>query len=215
MAHAIQLAIIDVLYSKNNLLVYQADVPKEAAYVYSDTKKDGFFNFIEPAPLDFSPELEKIIERVRPIVVIIRRSPLKNETLQKYFKLEFGKDYQLICDCKTRWNSLSAMLERFFIAKNCIKKTMIDLELEMNLEEKEIQIISQLVDSFQRIEATVHAVCRRESNLVQTDAVFSVLLDELKEQNTVVSNLLAESLIMRIKERRTKLTDALCYLQYL
>ena len=43
-----------------------------------------------------------LIQKIRKIVQIFKCSPLKNEVLQNYVKLEFRKEYFLIADFKTR-----------------------------------------------------------------------------------------------------------------
>ena len=50
---------------------------------------------------------------------MFKRSPIKKENyLQNYVKIKFGKIIHLIIDCKTRWSSLFLMLERFDKLKN-------------------------------------------------------------------------------------------------
>ena len=65
-------------------------------------------------------QIGPLIQKVRKIVQMFKRSPLKNEVLQNYVKLEYRKEYFLIEDSKTRWNSLLAMLERFYKLKSYI-----------------------------------------------------------------------------------------------
>ena len=65
-----------------------------------------------------------IINKVRKICRIFRKSPLKNEKLQDFVKDQHGKELKLILDCKTRWNSLLCMIERFLKLKQCIPKAL-------------------------------------------------------------------------------------------
>ena len=51
---------------------------------------------------DLIPTYAEIIKKVREVVKMFKKSPLKNSILQKYVQEEFGKDLQLISDCKTR-----------------------------------------------------------------------------------------------------------------
>ena len=46
-----------------------------------------------------------IITKIRKIVVMFRRSPTKNDILQKHVKDEFKKELTLIPDTKPRWSS--------------------------------------------------------------------------------------------------------------
>ena len=52
-----------------------------------------------------------LINKVRKIILLFRKSPTKNDILQQFIKRDFGKDIVLLKDCKTRWNSLLLMLE--------------------------------------------------------------------------------------------------------
>ncbi|GBP21651.1 hypothetical protein EVAR_16197_1 [Eumeta japonica] len=85
--------------------------------------------------------IKELIEKVRKVVIYFKRSPLKNETvLQKYVKIEHGKELSLLLDCKTRWNSLLTMLERFYLLKSCIQKALIDLNHPICLEDVEFEL---------------------------------------------------------------------------
>ncbi|GBN73751.1 hypothetical protein AVEN_44348-1 [Araneus ventricosus] len=68
------------------------------------------------------------LQKVRKVVKLFKRSPTKYYMyLQKYVKEDTGKELSLILDCRTRWNSLLAMIERFHKIKVCIDKTLIDI----------------------------------------------------------------------------------------
>jgi hypothetical protein len=49
-----------------------------------------------------------------------RISPVRDSILQNYIKQEKGKESSLILDCKTRWNNLEVMIERFITLKECV-----------------------------------------------------------------------------------------------
>jgi hypothetical protein len=51
---------------------------------------------------------------------IFRKSPIRDSILQNYTKQEKGKELSLILDCKTRWNNLEAVIERFIALKECV-----------------------------------------------------------------------------------------------
>ena len=65
------------------------------------------------------------IDKMRKIARIIRKSPVKNDTLQSYVKSQSRKGIHLILDCKTRWNRLVAMLERYIDLRSPVEKTLI------------------------------------------------------------------------------------------
>ena len=62
------------------------------------------------------------IDKVRKIARILNKSPVKNNTLQSYAKSENRKSNQLLLSCKTRWNSLAAMLERYIDVRSPVEK---------------------------------------------------------------------------------------------
>ena len=61
----------------------------------------------------FNLELENVLKKVRKVVKIFRKRPVKNKVLQKYVLLEQNKELSLVLDCKTRWSSMYEMVERF------------------------------------------------------------------------------------------------------
>ena len=67
-----------------------------------------------------------------------RNSPLKNDRLQDFVKNEFNEEFKLILDCKVRWNSLLAMIERFLKLENCISKALRVIASTENVFEEDI-----------------------------------------------------------------------------
>ena len=120
---------------------------------------------------------------VRKIVLYFKRSPTKNDTvLQKYVKLEHNKEFTLLLDTKTRWNSLLTMLERFIFLKTSIEKALIDLKHLIRLEESDFKLITEIIDVLAPIKLTVEAACRRDANLCTADAALKFLLNTLAEK---------------------------------
>lgn len=78
-----------------------------------------------------------MVEEVRAIVKIFRRSPKKNDAiLQTYVKRELGKELNLVLECRTRWNSLFNMLSRFLQLRSAVQKAMIDMkEVKMQISQ--------------------------------------------------------------------------------
>lgn len=86
-----------------------------------------------------------LIAKVRKAVKIFKKSPTKNDIyLQKYVQKEHGKRLELILDCKTRWNSLLNMLERFYNLRLCISKVLIDIGSEIYFTDEEWSKINDL-----------------------------------------------------------------------
>lgn len=236
-AHGIQLAVIKVLYNKTDLHVAdklcdenidedneldksnESDSDNEENEISNDNleieyEASGTIDQGLPVPIFLSNiELNGLITKIRKVVKIFRKSPTKNDKiLQKHVKEEFNKEYSLILDCKTRWNSLLAMLERFEMLRNCIRKSLIDIKSEINFTEDELELLSSTILALQPVKAAVEQLCCEDANLFIADITLKFMIDELTSQNTVLSIELKEALLDRIKERRTVYSDVLQYL---
>lgn len=239
LAHGINLAVCDVLYEKHNYLQHSPtsdDTLNEPAVTvdYMDDSDDEHdledldcpeSGLIVMSQNDLAPEhvpeltqyenINKLIKKIRKVVVYFKRSPLKNETvLQKYVKIEHGKELSLLLDCKTRWNSLLTMLERFYLLKACIQKALIDLNHPIRLEDVDFELVNKIVDVLTPIKLTVEAICRRDANLCTADAALKFLIKQLSSKNSALAKKMKTSLVERIKQRRSdNLTGVLNYLQ--
>ena len=234
LVHGIQLAVIKVLYNKNNTdaIVDEDQEPVELPdtndYDNSDDDNDEDIenngeglevvqNMIIDSHLNplRNVQLNSLITKIRKVVKIFRKSPTKNDdTLQKHVKEQFGKEFSLILDSKTRWNSLLAMLERFSMLKSCIRKSLIDLKSEINFTDIELTLLSDTILALQPIKLAVETLCSENVNLYIADVTLKFMLDELMNQHTLLSNELKNALIQRIKERRTSYSDVLQYLSH-
>ncbi|GBP90827.1 hypothetical protein EVAR_66010_1 [Eumeta japonica] len=110
--------------------------------------------------------LTKALEETRTIVKLFRRSPLKNITLQKYVKEEFGRELNLILDVKIRWNSMLQMTHRFLKLKNAIKKALIDLEMSRLWDDKNVVILEKIYQILQPTKLSVETLSRKDSTLL-------------------------------------------------
>ena len=130
-----------------------------------DDCSDGDWMYLEEEKeVPLNSQFLSTIQHVRSIVRVFRRSALKNETLQKYVKCQFGTELKLIFDVKTRWNSLCDMLEQFLKLKDCIMKAMIDLKIKLQLDEDDFTKLENLVAALKLTKATVEVLCRRLQN---------------------------------------------------
>lgn len=223
LAHGIQLAVINVLYRKKDMshihiekasLVDETETDLESEEGISEEDEVGFEVInTTPSSLDVQhEEISPLIAKIRKIVVLFRRSPTKNDNLQKHIKEEFNKELSLIIDSKTRWNSLCAMLERFCEVESAIRKSLIDIKSELSFSENEVVLLKNIIAALQPVKLAVEALCREDVNLYVADITMKFMLDELSAQNTFLSKELKESLIIRIKERRNIYSDILHYL---
>lgn len=235
LAHGVNLAVCDVLYEKHNYLQDNptaddtTNEPAVAVDYMEDRNDDDHLEDLDSpesclilmSQNEHIPELtqdeniKELIKKIRKVVVYFKRSALKNETvLQKYVKIEHGKELSLLLDCKTRWNSLLTMLERFNLLKTCVQKALIDLNHPIRLEDDDFELVDKIVDVLTPIKLTVEAICRRDANLCTADAALKFLIKQLSSKNSTLAKKMKTSLVERIKQRRSDdLTGVLNYLQ--
>lgn len=226
LAHAIQLAIISVIYKQNENVEITTDNNNECEEI-SDLKDcDEDYLDIGDELKEFNGEIlgnnlvittncsstddymlneQIIINKVRKTVKIFRRSPTKNDSaLQKYVIADFGKEIALVLDCKTRWSRLFNMLECFYKLKNCIQKALIDLKLnlEINFTETEFNVISEINNALLPIKLTLEAIVQRDATLLSANAAIDFMYKELATQKTQLSTKLRQELKYRICENK-------------
>lgn len=122
-AHALQLAILDVLYeqkrknkpkSRNQIEDYLTDDSD------TETENNEDLELLLPFSLDqtdvfeheYHNKLETMIKQVRKISKFFR-CPKNDEVLQSYALEQIKTSLRLELDCKTRWSSMFSMLEKF------------------------------------------------------------------------------------------------------
>lgn len=114
--HGIQLAVIDVLYKYQFQKTFSSVPPLNPHIETLETDSEGdnsdhqggddALNYVEAQLLETErPEFiyKNLIDKVRKIVKLFRKSPTKNDLLQKYVIETHKKEMTLILDCKTRW----------------------------------------------------------------------------------------------------------------
>lgn len=226
-AHGLQLAVVDVLYKNNE---DKEEQHPETTSNESDTDDEFTTNdaveeqgvtvaIMDPrhpyrSKAEIIPRYNDVLEKVRKVVKLFKRSPTKHDMyLQKYVKEDTGKELSLILDCRTRWNSLLNMIERFYKLKLCIDKALIDVQSDIKFSGLEWLKIKDLIDSLQPFKIAVETLCRRDSTLLTAETTLKFVLEKLLTHNTQLSTELSEALRVRIKERRTVVTGILIYLQ--
>ena len=138
---------------------------------------------------------------------------MKNDDyLQKYVKAEFQTDLVLILDVKTRWNSLLTMLEWFYKLRDCVRKALVDLNVDIYFSDSDIDLLLTTINALKPVKLAVDALCRRDANLLTADTTFVFMLHNLKKQGSELSTQLQNSLLERILQRRTNLSQVFQYL---
>lgn len=240
LAHGIHLAVCDVLYNKNkelqlNTIISEtltneivASQIEDDCYSSDDDVDEDFTN--PQMGLDFESiykdielssqneiNINELVKKIRKTVVLFKKSSTKNDSiLQKYVKAEKGKELSLLLDCKTRWNSLLIMLERFLSLKTCIQKALIDLKSPIIFKEDDFNIIADIIDVLTPVKLTVEALCRRDANLCTADAVLKLLMSEISKKQSYLAQNMFQALKTRISQRRKEeLSGVLQYLHKL
>lgn len=190
MAHGLHLCVCDILYSKPG--VPQIDDFSDEDEDNNDGADSGHF----------VPQFKNTIEKVRQVVRVFRKSPLKNDILQKFVKQRWNREQKLILDTKTRWNSLLLMLERFHKLQKEVRLALVELDGDFPFDERQLQGIEQLVQALQPLKWAVEKLCREDCDILFCDRVLLFTLDRLKEMKTAISNALLETFGKRVKERR-------------
>ena len=88
---------------------------------------------------------------MRKIDHIIRKSPVKNDTLKTYDKSENCMSIHLLLDCKTRWNSLVALLVRYLVLRSLVEKALIGYKINNHLSEAEYVALAAIVRALKPI----------------------------------------------------------------
>ncbi|XP_045128679.1 uncharacterized protein LOC123516756 [Portunus trituberculatus] len=224
-AHGIHLAVCDVLYKKTNdnlvslerrnVTYLQEEEADDVEAVQEEEEFSGMIEVVSDEDLENirledleddeegNIDLSVTINKVRKIVKMFRKSPTRNEKLQRYVVSEYGKELMLKLDSKTRWNSLLDMLERFLKVKNSVAKAMIDCNMEMNITNGELKVLNDLVTALQPVKLGAERMGCRGTTILTAEGVFSFMLKELNEQQSSFSMKLQNSLNNRINERRS------------
>ncbi|KAJ8705018.1 hypothetical protein PYW08_012338 [Mythimna loreyi] len=145
LAHSIQLAILDVLYKDTKGGEIDEDMPQNNDEDGDDDEdndekdENGSFEIIVSSKPPKREDIvyEHVINKVRKVAKLFRKSPTKQAVLKKYVEEDFHKELKLITDCKTRWSSLADMLERFLKIKICVRKALIDVGSGIDFTESE------------------------------------------------------------------------------
>ena len=102
-----------------------------------------------------------ILKKVCTIIKLFKKSPVKNDgMLQKQVKSKFGHELKPILDCKTRWNLLFDMVERFVKLSKCIKMALIQVQSPITISDSELLILKDLVKALKPVKLGAEALCR-------------------------------------------------------
>ncbi|GFY09447.1 uncharacterized protein TNCV_4321261 [Trichonephila clavipes] len=214
-AHAIHLAVCDVLYNKQIDLVENTVEVEDKSHEEDNGESDELVEDLDKAldlefesgvgtdalfhvtyaEKNFITNINETIKKIRNVVKLFRKSPIKNDILQKYVKEEFGCEKMVCLDTKTRCNSLLSMLERFLEIKSAISKALIDIKEEQMMVNVEFETVTTVVKGLKPVKIGLEKLCSRNATLLTAEGVFSFLIGELNEQNSEFAKNIKYSLI--------------------
>ena len=194
-SHGLHLAVCDVLYKCRNIEnTNEANIHE---YDYDIFESSDDENDDEPwqvtLPDDYNAHfvdtVSDFISKVRAIVKVFQKSPLKNDCLQRNCEKELGKRLSLVLDTKTRWNLLLKMLTRFLEIRSPIDNTLKELNLGSKcLTEDEVAVVKDLSESLEIIEVGGTALCRCDITISKSEKIFEYVLKKLAEQELFRKN---------------------------
>ena len=212
LAHGIHLAVTDILYKK----------PKKDDDDDNDAVEDDDFDefddeiFVEEEPeIELAENFQEIIAKVRKIIKIFNKSPVKNdEVLQPQIMAKLGKEKSFNVDVKTRWNSLLYMLQNFYKVHKEMKYAMEQLNKDFDISEAELKTIKELIDALVPLEWLVKQLCHEDVNLIQAENLILFTLMKLRKETSEISQSLLERFETRIEQRwEPKVIHTLRYLE--
>ena len=140
-------------------------------------------------------DLAGIIKKVREVVRFFRKSPVRNDALQKEIKKEIGKELQLKLDCHTRWNSLYTMIETILKVKKSVIQTLADLNNDFIITDQDFDMMEMIGKSLKPVKMAAEALCIRDATLSVAEGIFRFLLGQLQRHN---HNWLSQALYVAI-----------------
>lgn len=171
-----------------------------------DNDEDSSFSYdTEEDEVQMQDEKLKLsIKGIRKIVTFFSRSPRKTETLiAEAGKLNI-KYLELVLDCKTRWDSLLACLERFEYLYGAVQRALKEWNRSLLLKDVNLELIKKVIKVLKPIRDVVKILSNNNTTLFEADVALEELLNTLAENTSMIGQKLFQSVSFRIKERRNQ-----------
>lgn len=226
--HALHLAVMDCFYKPNNYICDEIDTfyDNTEEFVDEDTDEqdedsiedqsqysDNNLEFIDENIMTLDIDFDQIINNLRDVIRMFKKSATKHSILQQNIIKKMGKKVKLKLDIKTRWNSLTVMIRRFLILSECVNKSLVELNFEP-ISENVIVALENLVDVLAPVETAVIELSKKDANLITAEGVYKFLFAKLQPMQTNIAKKLMIAIKNRMDERRDPiLMTLLIYLQ--
>lgn len=217
-AHGIHLAVCDVLYKTHDLPLASFTIVEGSGDVEDEEFDEVFtvnedYDELQVVVKEFS-NLAKLLDAVRKVVKLFRKSPTKMEDhFVKHLREEgMNPDLSLLLDCPTRWNSMLTMVERFLKVQLPIEKSFISIKAKERLTFEDWFLLSNIAGCLRPVAIGLTRLCARDANLLTADTVLTATLNRLEKGQDPFSKAVVNALVTRINQRRTIFSDVLQYL---
>ena len=145
---------------------------------------------------------QSVIIKVWKIVKLFRKSPVKNDMLQEKVKKHHGREVALILDCRTRWNSLLAMIQQFLKINEQIGVVLADISPSLICTEQELDILTDIFDALEPVKLAAEALCRKNATLLTAEGIFKFLINKLNQKKSSLCIRMKDAVLKRFTERR-------------
>ena len=149
--------------------------------------------------------LAPLIKKVRQTVRIFKKSPVKMDSLRDSLAADPEITVtSLILDCKTRWSSMSDMIERYLVLAPHVHKLMLKEfnEPDLVLSKTEMTLLQNAFDALRAVKWASEMLCSQTVDLAGSDAIIRFLENRLTELSCPIADGLLESLQVRYHDRK-------------
>ena len=192
--HGDYLAVTDFLYAKQNLF---EELEKEKKYNNTGSDLEFFseeeIKEVDEAAVDFVETeaigiklqrfVAEVIEKVRTVVKMFCKSPLKDEILQKHIQAQLNTELKLTLDSKIRWNSFFRDDCNVTVDK-CIRMALAEIETSTTITDAEIKILHDLIDVIESVEHPVDGLFRRNATLLTAERIHDFVYKTLSSSKS-------------------------------
>ena len=121
-----------------------------------------------------------VVKKVSEVVRFFKKSPVRNDALQKEIEKEIGKELLLKLDCRTKPNSPYTMIETILKVNKSVSQALADLNSDFMISDQDFDTLELNAKPLKPVKMTAKAVCRRDATLVVAEGIFCFLLEQLQ-----------------------------------
>jgi 6-pyruvoyl-tetrahydropterin synthase len=112
------------------------------------------------------------------------------------FRSGLGHNFELILDCKTRWNSLADMIMIIVKLQNIIEEALLELNCSYMLNDFDFNELKDLQNALEPAKLAVEGLSRNNTTLHSAD----ITLEYMKKKSHSKSEIACENMEKRINE---------------